>query len=86
MNLSETFRANMIRAVGASDLSLDEISACTHIAVHVLRDEIFGGGDELEIEAAHRVYLALYPDDPLRFHEWFDEPWSLMPTESSTWA
>lgn len=83
MNLNETFRANMVRAVGASELSLEEISASTRIPLEALRDEILGGGDaELEIRDAYRVYRVLYPDDPLRFHEWFDEPWSLLPTES----
>lgn len=85
MSLNEIFRANLVRAVGASDLSLEEISAATGIPVNKLRDQVLGGGDaEVEIRDAYRVYRALYPDDPLRFHEWFDEPQSLMPDELDT--
>jgi hypothetical protein len=75
MSTAVTVRANMRRAIEESPLDLEAVAASTEIPLEELRDEILNGGSgPLSIEDIYRVFLALYPDDPLTFHEWFREP------------
>lgn len=75
---ADVIRGNMARAIEESGRSVEDVADAAGLPADELQWMLTTSWDDRSVHVAvediHRVFLALYPDNPLTFHEWFSEP------------
>ena len=74
MSAVAEIRGNMARAIEESGLSVEDVARTADMPPDHLRWVLSDESGAFTIEDMYAVFVALNPDLPLTFHEWFREP------------